>query len=1141
MKAFKPLVSLLMFTATPLVYSNPTGFETLVGEAEFSQISENTVQITTGRQAVINWKTFSIDKQETTRFVMPSASSSVLNRVLGGESSDILGSIEANGKVFLINPKGVFIGEDALIDTASFIASSYDLLNDEFILGKEIVFKGTEGSIINYGKIRAWDGDIVLIGYQVENKGSIEAEKGVAALAAGSEVLLRPSDNERILIRTKIDEVISEDLIGVQNNGVITALQAELKAEGNPYMMAIKDTGRIDALKTVEQAGRIFLVSEKGSVTSSGKLTAESGEVRLLGRSVVVAEGAEINVSGSDGGTVLIGGDFKGENPNIFNAATVLVENGALIDADAISNGDGGRVILWSDYCTSFNGLITARGGSIQGDGGFVEVSSRGLISSIGEVNTFAANGQIGTLLLDPCAVTISADLDSGFTLVSPPVTFDFTGSAASNINAVHLTTLLNANNVVIDASATGTAATGSIIVQDFLGWVTANSLTLRANDSSSSSIQILANVQGPQGTLNLQGYSVSIGDLAASLADSVTVEVNALNVDTTIFGGGSGGDFTLSGSAADNSSAQAIANTVDLTVLGNLNLQAGSGKSSFVALTSNSGGISGTVGGTTSLIGGEGLGSSAAMTSSFGDITLTSTGTILLRGSDLGSFSSAFIATYNAGNIELTTTAGDLLLTAGVQPYSSAQVYTKGTVSVLPASGPAPASSTITIDVSAGNLELQGGLPPAPPPAPALPTAGGDASIFTTATNSNVIITTSGDVLLLAGALPNTFAKIAAEASSLSITTTGIGADLVMESSLFEEAPNGYTLVQSAEGIAIDVAGSLLATGGAALQTFANLITTTGGNILIDSGDTINFSAGSSAAGNSEASILAQAGGTILMVAPSIALNGGTGVQSPVNIVSGSNSGSGSITILAQTIDANGTLPVPGTGLVTIFTGWTGNGVIVLDTNFPGGGAINLTNAVLSTSGQTGNNPILITGAAEVSLNSNVQVLTRSGDIAINALGSIVYGPETKLIARTPLGGHLSSIANLDMTFDATAQAQIIGTGVEAVFVVDNIHPTAPGRGNYSFVFPDLAKIDLVGTGFVRIYTSEREDNIIGMNAVINGTPYVPGLEFVDTATEEWGVYYHAHPMPGIGVPFTIYYKNTSLAPPPPPVPAPT
>lgn len=1155
MKAFKPLVSLLMLTAAPLMYSNPTGFETLIGETEFSQIDESTIQITTGRQAVINWKTFSIDKHETTRFVMPSATSSVLNRVLGGESSHILGSLEANGRIFLINPKGVFIGEDAMIDTASFIASSYDLLDSEFFRGGEIAFKGIEGSVINYGKIKAWDGDIVLIGYQVENNGVIEAEKGVAALAAGAEILLRPSGNERILIRATLNETVAADLVGVQNNGVIKALQAELKAEGNPYKMAIKDAGRIDALKTVEQTGRIFLVSEKGSVTSSGQLTAESGEVRVLGQAVVIAEGARINVSGTDAGVVLIGGDFQGNNPNVFNATTVLVEEGTLIQADATSSGNGGRVILWSDYYTSFYGSITAQGGLIHGNGGFVEVSSRGLISPLGEVNTFAAGGNAGTLLLDPCAVTISTDPDSGFTLVSPPVTYDFTGSPVSNVNTAHLGMLLNTNNVVIDASATGTAAAGSITVQDLVAWTSSNSLTLRANDSSSSAIQILANIQGPEGTLNLLGYNVSIGDLAASLTNSVTVEVSSLNVDTTISGGGSGGDFNLYGSAGNNASAQVVANTIDLTILGNLNLQAGPGDSSFVALTSNIGGINGTVSGTTNLIAGEGLGSSSAMTSSFGDITLTSTGTILLCGSDLGRFASAFIATYNAGNVAITTTMGDLLLTAGAQPYSSAQIFTKGTVNFLPSSAapapaPAPASSNITIDVSAGNLELQGGLSalvpapsPAPVPAPALAelTSAGDASIFTSAARSTIAITTSGDVNLLAGNLSNAFAKIVAESSSLSITTTGTGADLVMESSSSADASNAYTLIQSADGIVIDVTGSLIATGGAGSQTFANLMTTNGGNLLFDSGDAIILNAGSATAGNSEASILAQGGGTILMLAPSVAFNGGTGVQSSVNVISGNNSGSGSITILAQTIDANGTLPVSGTGLVTIFTGWTGNGNIVLDTNFPGGGAINLTNTTLSTSGQTGSNTILITGAADVNLNNNVQVLTRSGNIDIHALGSIVYGPETRLTARPLSGGHLSSIANLDTSFDATAQAKVIGADVEAVFVVDNLHPTAPGRGNHSFTFSDSARIDLIGTGFVRIYTSERENNVIGMNAVINGTPYVPGLEFSDTATEEWGVYYHAHPMPGIGVPFTIYYKNSSLAPPPAPVPAPS
>ena len=56
---------------------------------------------------------------------------------------------------------------------------------------------------------------------------------------------------------------------------------------------------------------------------------------------------------------VLGGGDYLGRNPNVPNAKAVLMGSEAKILADATLNGDGGKVILWSDEYTAFFGRIT--------------------------------------------------------------------------------------------------------------------------------------------------------------------------------------------------------------------------------------------------------------------------------------------------------------------------------------------------------------------------------------------------------------------------------------------------------------------------------------------------------------------------------------------------------------------------------------------------------------------------------------------------------------------------------------------------------------------------------------------------------------------------------------------------------------
>lgn len=266
----------------------------VAGEVNFEQADAAKLSITASDKAIIHWKDFSIGANETTQFIQPNSHSMVLNRVTGEITSHILGTLESNGRVFLINPRGVLVGEGAKIDTAYFVASTLDLSDHDFMERKELLFKGSsDGIIVNLGTINAWDGDVVLLARCVENLGSITAPRGTAVLGAAKEILLKPAGQERIYIHPQIEQ--SDDL--VMNTGEISALQVELKAEGNPYAFAINQSGKIDALSIAERQGRIFLVSEKGGVHSKGSISTDGNEVKISGNTVVF--GSEDATKGS--------------------------------------------------------------------------------------------------------------------------------------------------------------------------------------------------------------------------------------------------------------------------------------------------------------------------------------------------------------------------------------------------------------------------------------------------------------------------------------------------------------------------------------------------------------------------------------------------------------------------------------------------------------------------------------------------------------------------------------------------------------------------------------------------------------------------------------------------------------------------
>lgn len=132
--------------------------------------------------------------------------------------------------------------------------------------------------------------------------------------------------------------------------------------------------GTPGAIGNISNAGNLAVTQGKtitlygNTVTSTGILTAPGGTVQMLGNRVGLLDGAQIDVSSNGGrGTVLIGGDFQGKG-TVPNAIRTFVAPGATINADALENGNGGRVIIWADEATGFYGKVSARGGINAGD-----------------------------------------------------------------------------------------------------------------------------------------------------------------------------------------------------------------------------------------------------------------------------------------------------------------------------------------------------------------------------------------------------------------------------------------------------------------------------------------------------------------------------------------------------------------------------------------------------------------------------------------------------------------------------------------------------------------------------------------------------------------------------------------------------
>ena len=332
------------------LFSNPTDPNVIAGNASVYEKGKGVLNISASDKSIINWQDFSIKAGEITKFLQPSETASVLNRVVENNISNILGNLEANGHIYLINPSGIIIGQDAQINTASFTASTLDVLDEDFLKNNQMVFTSdAKGTIINHGQVQANSGNVTLLAYQIENLGTIQAKNGKASLVCGQEIFLQLDENNLLIRPTK--GATQEDEVGILNKGTIEAIKTELKTGTNPYAYAIQNEGKIHSFGIEKQNGEVLIIAEEGYSNIKGEIIAKNenetgGKIQILGDKVGLFENTKIDASGENGGgKVLIGGDFQGKNPTIPNSRAIYINEGVEIYADAIAQGNGGKII----------------------------------------------------------------------------------------------------------------------------------------------------------------------------------------------------------------------------------------------------------------------------------------------------------------------------------------------------------------------------------------------------------------------------------------------------------------------------------------------------------------------------------------------------------------------------------------------------------------------------------------------------------------------------------------------------------------------------------------------------------------------------------------------------------------------------
>jgi filamentous hemagglutinin family protein len=533
-----------------------------------------------------SFEQFGVDSGQTANFLTLPAIRNILGRVNGGNPSIINGLIQiagGNSNLFLMNPAGIVFGAGASLNVpASFTATTatgigfggnnwFNAFGDnnyQNLIGTPTQFAfdlSQGGSIINAGNLAVAEGqNLTLLGGSAINTGQLTASGGNITIAAVPGKNLVRISQPGHLLSLEIEPPRNTDghILSIAPLDLPTLLTVGVEGVETGLSVNPDGTVRLTNSGTTipNKVGIAMLPSGSGFAIASGTLNASNlatgqagGTVNVLGDKVGLFN-ANINASGSNGGgTVLIGGNYqgKGKTPN---ASSTFVSSDSMINANAVENGNAGRVIVWADNTTRFFGNITARGGRNSGNGGFVEVSGKENLLFAGLVDTSAANGQQGTLLLDPRNIWISTTAPPGYTTFSPDdpkYAFAENSTLDSHLTPDTVQRLLASNSLILQAN-------NDIVIANSITSLTNNALTLQAGRSITLNNNVKVSLGGGS-------FSATINDANAISAQrdggtaqflmnpDCQIETNGGNVtislgDRTALGGNNFGRVLLDG-----------------------------------------------------------------------------------------------------------------------------------------------------------------------------------------------------------------------------------------------------------------------------------------------------------------------------------------------------------------------------------------------------------------------------------------------------------------------------------------------------------------------------------------------------------------------------------------------------------------
>lgn len=650
----KVIAAVVASTLASMAAANPVGGTVIAGTATMQQVG-NILQITAADKTIINWQGFSIGKDEVTQFLQPSSSSSVLNRVVGQDPSVILGRLQSNGNVFLINPNGIVFGQGAQVNVGGLVASTLDIKNNDFLAGNYVFAGNSDAKISNAAFIETTTGGrVAILAKSIENSGVIRAQDGQIWLAAGAQVTLADSNSPGMYVTVQAPTGQAVNL------GQMIAERGVIGMIGN----TLQNSGTISATGIQSAGGHIMLVAQ-----------GPSSSIQTTASSVITADGD------TQGGMV-----------------TVKADDVALISGSISANGGKGFIETSAGYLDVNSAKIEAKDGIWLIDPYNIEIVS-GVVGN-NSTNTgtnpinFTATGttsQIG-------AGTINTILNGGTSVV-----VDTTSAIGTDVGNI---TISSAITKTAGGNATLTLqADNSIFVNAGISSSTGNlNVSMLANQatpgSGSGGVSLAAPINTNGGTLsisNANSVSITGAVTAAGGANIASRTGTTINNGGSLNSGAAGAFFTGGVTESGTSSGYISAGAVSVSASGQaVDL---SGSNNFASLAVNAAGAGQSI--IVNTTGAMDIGTVngvSGINANGGDVSLTTAGN-LTQSAALSNVNSLAL---NTANATLTNSANNVVALGNITAAALNLVNSHSGLSLNGALSAAAANIT-----TSGNLVL--------------------------------------------------------------------------------------------------------------------------------------------------------------------------------------------------------------------------------------------------------------------------------------------------------------------------------------------------------------------------------------------------------------------------------------------------